>query len=37
VGRVGPKEEGVILVEGGRPAPMPLFPQDEITKIFAGR
>jgi hydrogenase maturation factor len=34
VGQVVPKEEGVVLVESGRSAPMPLFPQDEITKIF---
>jgi len=35
VGQVVPREEGVLLVESGRPRPMPLFPQDEITKIFA--
>jgi hypothetical protein len=23
-----------MLVEGGRPRPMPVFPQDEITKLF---
>jgi hydrogenase maturation factor len=37
VGQVVPKEEGVVLVESGRSAPMPLFPQDEITKIFRER
>jgi hydrogenase maturation factor len=35
VGQVVPREEGVLLVEGGRPRTMPVFQQDEITKIFA--
>ena len=35
VGQVIPKGEGVLLVESGRSRPMPLFPQDEITRIFA--
>lgn len=34
VGQVVPKEEGVLLVEYGRAKPMPIFPQDEITKLF---
>jgi thiamin-phosphate kinase len=35
IGQVTPPEQGVILVEAGKPRPMPIFPQDEITKIFA--
>lgn len=27
--------EGMVLVEGGRARPLPAFPQDEITKLFA--
>ncbi|MBI4610781.1 MAG: hydrogenase expression/formation protein [Candidatus Rokubacteria bacterium] len=34
VGQVTPREQGVTLVEGGRSAPMPIFQQDEITKLF---
>jgi len=37
VGQVVPEEEGVVLVASGRSAPMPRFPQDEITKIFRER
>ncbi len=36
VGQVVPEREGVTLVEGGRSRPMPVFPQDEITKLFGG-
>jgi len=35
IGQVVPRAEGVTLVEGARRWPMPVFPQDEITKIFA--
>jgi hydrogenase maturation factor len=35
IGQVTPPEQGVILVEAGKPRPMPIFPQDEITRIFA--
>jgi len=34
IGRVTPASEGVALVSGGHPWPMPSFPQDEITRIF---
>ncbi|MBI4639028.1 MAG: hydrogenase expression/formation protein [Candidatus Rokubacteria bacterium] len=36
IGRVVPREEGVVLVEGNRPRAMPVFPQDEISRIFQG-
>jgi hydrogenase maturation factor len=36
IGRVTPATEGVALVSGGHPRPMPTFPQDEITRIFGG-
>jgi hydrogenase maturation factor len=35
IGRVVPREAGVVLTRGGRPAPMPRFDQDEITRLFA--
>jgi hydrogenase maturation factor len=34
VGQVVPQAEGVTLVEGGHARAMPVFPQDEITKLF---
>lgn len=34
IGEVVPRAEGVTLVEGGRRRPMPVFPQDEISKLF---
>lgn len=34
IGQVVPRADGVTLVEGGRPGPMPTFPQDEIAKLF---
>ncbi len=34
IGQVVDREQGVTLVEGSRQWPMPLFPQDEITRIF---
>jgi hydrogenase expression/formation protein HypE len=36
IGQVVPREQGVILVDGTRQAPLPIFPQDEITRLFAG-
>ncbi len=36
VGRVVPESEGVALVTGGIARPMKTFPQDEITRVFAG-
>lgn len=37
IGEVVPRGDGVTLVEGGRLCPLPLFPQDEVTKIFGAR
>jgi hydrogenase expression/formation protein HypE len=34
IGQVVPRDEGVTLVEGSRRVPMPVFPQDEISKLF---
>jgi hydrogenase maturation factor len=34
IGRVTPASDGVALVSGGHPRPMPAFPQDEITRVF---
>jgi len=34
IGKVLPREEGLWLQERGDSRPLPLFPQDEITKIF---
>jgi hydrogenase expression/formation protein HypE len=36
IGQVVPREQGRMLVDGTRQEPLPLFEQDEITKIFAG-
>jgi hydrogenase expression/formation protein HypE len=36
IGQVVARERGVVLVEGGRERPLPVFPQDEITKLFSG-
>ena len=36
IGQVVPREEGVMLVEGTRRWPMPVFVRDEITRIFSG-
>ena len=36
IGRVTAASDGVALVSGGHPRPMPTFPQDEITRIFGG-
>ncbi|HEY7139696.1 MAG TPA: AIR synthase family protein [Methylomirabilota bacterium] len=35
IGRVVPREAGVVLTRGGQPGPMPRFDQDEITRLFA--
>ncbi|MBI2879558.1 MAG: hydrogenase expression/formation protein [Candidatus Rokubacteria bacterium] len=34
IGQVVPPEEGTTLIEHGRVRPLPVFPQDEITKLF---
>ena len=34
IGQVVPQPDGITLVEGGRPRQMPVFPRDEITKLF---
>ena len=34
VGEILPEGDGVLLVRGGRPEPMPVFAQDEITRLF---
>ncbi|HXG04245.1 MAG TPA: AIR synthase-related protein, partial [Candidatus Binatia bacterium] len=36
IGQVVPREQGVVLVEGRRERPLPVFPQDEITRLFDG-
>jgi hydrogenase expression/formation protein HypE len=36
IGQVVARERGIVLVEGGRERPLPIFPQDEITKLFSG-
>jgi hydrogenase expression/formation protein HypE len=35
IGQVVPREQGVTLVDGARQVPLPLFVQDEITRLFA--
>jgi hydrogenase maturation factor len=35
IGRVVPRETGIVLTRGGRPGPLPRFDQDEITRLFA--
>jgi hydrogenase expression/formation protein HypE len=35
IGRVVPREAGVVLTRGGQPEPLPRFDQDEITRLFA--
>ena len=37
IGQVVPREQGILLVDGSQQEPLPIFEQDEITKIFAGR
>jgi hydrogenase expression/formation protein HypE len=36
IGVVTERLDGMVLVEAGRARPLPLFPQDEISKLFAG-
>ena len=36
IGQVVPPEQGVTLVEGARERPMPVFAQDEITRLLGG-
>ena len=36
IGRVVEREQGVVLVDGRRQEPMPVFSRDEIAKLFAG-
>ena len=36
IGQVLPRAAGVTLVDGGHARPMPVFPQDEITRLFRG-
>jgi hydrogenase expression/formation protein HypE len=36
IGQVVPREQGLVLVDGARQEPLPIFEQDEITKIFGG-
>ncbi len=36
IGQVVPPAQGVTLVEGAAERPMPVFPQDEITRLFTG-
>ena len=35
IGQVVERQQGVVLVAGSRQEPMPVFPQDEISKLFA--
>jgi hydrogenase maturation factor len=34
IGQVVPRERGVVLVEGNVERPLPVFPQDEITRLW---
>ncbi|MGH8058055.1 MAG: AIR synthase family protein, partial [Candidatus Entotheonellia bacterium] len=34
IGRIAPPAEGVVLDTGGKRQPLPIFPRDEITKLF---
>jgi hydrogenase expression/formation protein HypE len=36
IGQVVPREQGVTLVSGSRQEPMPVFAQDEITRLYRG-
>jgi hydrogenase maturation factor len=36
IGQVVPREGGVVLVEGARERPMPVFAQDEVARVFSG-
>jgi hydrogenase maturation factor len=35
IGQVVPRAQGVTLVDGARHTPLPIFPQDEIARLFA--
>jgi hydrogenase maturation factor len=35
IGQVVPREQGVTLMDGAKQTPMPIFHQDEITRLFA--
>ncbi len=35
IGQVVERQQGVVLVAGSRQEPMPVFPQDEIAKLYA--
>jgi hydrogenase maturation factor len=35
IGRVVPREAGVVLTRGGEPGPLPRFDQDELTRLLA--
>jgi hydrogenase maturation factor len=35
IGQVVPREQGVILVETNRERPLPVFPQDEMTRLMS--
>ena len=35
IGQVVPREQGVVLVQGSRQEPLPVFARDEIAKLFA--
>jgi hydrogenase expression/formation protein HypE len=37
IGQVVPREQGLLLVDGSHEEPLPIFEQDEITKLFRGR
>ncbi len=36
IGQVVEREQGVRMVDGNREVPLPVFPRDEITRLFAG-
>lgn len=36
IGRVVERDSGVMLLEGNQARPLPIFPQDEVAKLFAG-
>jgi hydrogenase maturation factor len=36
IGRVVERERGIILVEGNAERPLPVFPRDEITRLWGG-
>ena len=36
IGQVVPRAKGVMLIDGNAERPLPVFSQDEITRLFAG-